>query len=296
MKHVNFHNISLDVNPDLAEGRAGFFHKVVAADVDGLIEAAVHYGESWYKRDGAGAFFMLARKWDRIENHLKTAGNYGIIEAIRQDQRAEGIIDDIRDLRRYLVLVEAKALELGILPDEVAKGDKVAIGGDLHRKRCSDTFCPSLAVNGTNFCEEHKITETKAQQTDRLVREEFKTFVHRWLDVQGVPVSPEVLVGETEACRIGRRLRYFKQMHTDAGDAMIKVIGADLAAVVKCNHELQAQLTLAQAARVISVSDGVEEADKREGPWSPVMPGALIEKEFVRQEIPEITAAQLPPE
>jgi hypothetical protein len=52
---------------------------------------------------------MLARKWDRIENQAKKE-NYDIFETIRKDPREEGIIDDIRDLRRYLLLVEAEML------------------------------------------------------------------------------------------------------------------------------------------------------------------------------------------
>ncbi len=113
--------------------RSGTFLQVAAKDVDGLIEAAKHYGESWYMRDGAGAFFMLARKWDRIEKRMKDESYKSIIEVLKADKRAEGMIDDIRDLRRYLMLIEAKLIELGVAHDEVAKGDKVAIGGDLHK-------------------------------------------------------------------------------------------------------------------------------------------------------------------
>lgn len=145
LKHVILHNLSLDVNCDKADGRAGMFQRVVAHDVDELIEAANHYGESWFKRDGAGAFFMLCRKWDRLEHHLRELGNYNIVQAIQLDRRAEGIIDDVRDLRRYLILVEAKCMELGGVPGEVAKGDKVAIGGGLHdTKRERDE---ALAIN-----------------------------------------------------------------------------------------------------------------------------------------------------
>jgi outer membrane murein-binding lipoprotein Lpp len=48
---------------------------------------------------------MLARKWDRIENQVKKVA-YDIFEAHEKDSRAEGILDDIQDLRRYLLLVE----------------------------------------------------------------------------------------------------------------------------------------------------------------------------------------------
>jgi hypothetical protein len=50
---------------------------------------------------------MLARKWDRIENQSNDY-TYDIFLALEEDQRPEGLIDDIRDLRRYLLLVEAQ--------------------------------------------------------------------------------------------------------------------------------------------------------------------------------------------
>jgi len=74
-------------------------------DVKGLQKAAKSYGNSWKKRGGVGAFMMLARKWDRLENQVEKH-RYDIFEAIANDQCPEGIIDDIRDLRRYLLLVD----------------------------------------------------------------------------------------------------------------------------------------------------------------------------------------------
>jgi hypothetical protein len=65
------------------------------------------YNASWKQRGGAGAFFMLARKWDRIEATVKAKG-YDVFMAIAQDTGPEGVLDDIRDLRRYLLLVEAE--------------------------------------------------------------------------------------------------------------------------------------------------------------------------------------------
>ena len=82
-------------------------------DVKGLHEAEQSYGDSWKKRGGVGAFMMLARKWDRLENQV-TKVNYDIFQAIQQDTRPEGILDDIQDLRRYLLLVEAEVRLNGI--------------------------------------------------------------------------------------------------------------------------------------------------------------------------------------
>ena len=67
--------------------------------------APEEYGDSWCKRGGVGAFMMAARKWDRIENTVKQV-NWEIFEAVGRDRRPEGILDDIGDLRRYLLLIE----------------------------------------------------------------------------------------------------------------------------------------------------------------------------------------------
>lgn len=95
--------------------------EIATSDVDGLLEAEKHYGDSWKKRGGVGAFMMLARKWDRLELQVKKYG-YDIFESISADMRAEGVIDDIRDLRRYLLLVEAHMAAAGAAPGQVNKG------------------------------------------------------------------------------------------------------------------------------------------------------------------------------
>jgi hypothetical protein len=79
-------------------------------DVNKLEKAEESYGNSWKQRGGVGAFMMLARKWDRIENQVKSL-SYDVFKAIEKDSRPEGILDDIRDLRRYLLLVEQHMLE-----------------------------------------------------------------------------------------------------------------------------------------------------------------------------------------
>ena len=81
--------------------------KVAYKDVEGLHTAEQSYGDSWKQRGGVGAFMMLARKWDRLEKQTKKF-KWDIFQAAHEDKRDEGIIDDIRDLRRYLLLVEAE--------------------------------------------------------------------------------------------------------------------------------------------------------------------------------------------
>lgn len=76
-------------------------------DIDVLEEKGKTYGDSWKKRGGVGAFMMLARKWDRIENQMQTNG-YDIFKC-NPDEK-DGLLDDIQDLRRYLLLVEEEVL------------------------------------------------------------------------------------------------------------------------------------------------------------------------------------------
>ncbi len=112
-----------------------FLQPVADADVQQLQVKDREYGASWKSRGGVGAFMMLARKWDRLENMVKVdrdyhrqedagraghvsddihASQYDIFahaagsEAERGD--AESLLDTIGDLRRYLLLVEAEVI------------------------------------------------------------------------------------------------------------------------------------------------------------------------------------------
>ena len=81
-------------------------HDLTQLDINALKKAESSYGDSWRKRGGIGAFMMLARKWDRIENQTNKQG-YDMFAAIFADTSDTGLLDDIRDLRRYLLLVES---------------------------------------------------------------------------------------------------------------------------------------------------------------------------------------------
>lgn len=86
-----------------------------------LCRAQESYGNSWKRRGGVGAFMMLARKWDRIENQVGKM-KYDVFATIADDPSGTGIIDDIRDLRRYLLLVEAEMIGNGIVEQDNASG------------------------------------------------------------------------------------------------------------------------------------------------------------------------------
>jgi hypothetical protein len=87
---------------------ADFDHilELTIEDIEKLKTAEESYGDSWRMRGGVGAFMMLARKWDRIENQVKKFG-YNVFTTVEKDPSSSGILDDIQDLRRYLLLVES---------------------------------------------------------------------------------------------------------------------------------------------------------------------------------------------
>jgi|TARA_R110000765_G_scaffold28169_3_gene68072 hypothetical protein len=79
--------------------------EVAQNDLEALRRAEDSYGNSWRRRGGVGAFMMLARKFDRIEHQSEKHG-WDIFEAGEVFNGEAGLLDDIRDLRRYLLLVE----------------------------------------------------------------------------------------------------------------------------------------------------------------------------------------------
>ena len=83
--------------------------EVAQNDLEALRRAETSYGDSWRRRGGVGAFMMLARKFDRIEHQSEKHG-WDIFEAGEAFKGEAGLLDDIRDLRRYLLLVEEHIL------------------------------------------------------------------------------------------------------------------------------------------------------------------------------------------
>ncbi len=129
---------------DIMGGHRKYLEPVAKKIVETLIRKDAEYGASWKLRGGTGAYMMMARKWDRLENGLKPAEKeqvptptisrlgaalskdippYDIFMAGILDNRPEGIIDDIRDLTGYLLLVLA---ELEFQKTEVLKPDAAA--------------------------------------------------------------------------------------------------------------------------------------------------------------------------
>ena len=95
----------LEENSLMDSDRMNRFRHLAAGDVLALEEKNKDYGDSWAKRGGVGAFMNAARKWDRIETMCQER-KWDIFQVVQDDRRPEGILDDIQDLRRYLLLIE----------------------------------------------------------------------------------------------------------------------------------------------------------------------------------------------
>lgn len=97
-----------------SDGHLKFIEEIAQEDASGLIKAHRSYGDSWKKRGGIGAYLIMIRKFDRMERAAEKV-DYDIVQAVRDDPRTEGVIDDIRDARRYLMLIESWLRELGLV-------------------------------------------------------------------------------------------------------------------------------------------------------------------------------------
>jgi len=74
------------------------------------------YGSSWKRRGGVGAYMMLVRKSDRLEEQVKKF-NYDVFDALRlsgcsEEKGSERLIDTLEDLVAYglLILAEHQSL------------------------------------------------------------------------------------------------------------------------------------------------------------------------------------------
>jgi hypothetical protein len=109
---------------DADMGHMAYLRAVARGDVEHLKIKEATYRGSWKRRGGVGAYMMMARKWDRLEGIVsKTYDVFSIIggqcdadKAIRPNEPvgSDGtVLAEIRDLRRYLLLVEAEMAARG---------------------------------------------------------------------------------------------------------------------------------------------------------------------------------------
>lgn len=100
--------------------------QITRDDVSFVEDKDTQYDASWKRHGGVGAFFTIVRPWDRLYNYAKQRG-FDLFEMIGEEglEGPDGsVIACVRDMRRYLLLVEAHmAEELGVVPIDSSERD-----------------------------------------------------------------------------------------------------------------------------------------------------------------------------
>lgn len=90
---------------------------ITEGDLDYVRRKDAQYQASWKRHGGVGAFFTIVRPWDRLYSMVtapdKVWPQYDLMRAVlhEMDGKDGSVLACVRDLRRYLLLVEAEALE-----------------------------------------------------------------------------------------------------------------------------------------------------------------------------------------
>lgn len=133
---------------------------VQVADLEYVRRKDAQYAASWKRRGGVGAFFTIVRPWDRLENLLERlperlaargeAAQYDVFRAIREEGLSGpdgSVIACVRDVRRYLLLLEAEMREQ--LASKSA--ERSAVEYDIQRDlptSPTETFSPGTPEDG----------------------------------------------------------------------------------------------------------------------------------------------------
>lgn len=97
-----------------------YLRQVADDDVACVRRKDLSYGASWKRRGGVGAFMIMARKWDRLENFMEHSDKkYDVFHDVG-DGSDGTVLAEIRDLRRYLLLVEAELMAREEVPHDLA--------------------------------------------------------------------------------------------------------------------------------------------------------------------------------
>jgi hypothetical protein len=124
---------------DVDMGHMEFLEDVAIEDCASLREKEATYQGSWKRRGGVGAFMMMARKWDRLEVMVKNQTfQYDIFRAIDVAPEKQGqdgtALAEIRDLRRYLILVEAEMMSRVLFNKDGTPHEKTAAVAATHEE------------------------------------------------------------------------------------------------------------------------------------------------------------------
>ena len=143
---------------------------IASVDIEVLKRKEETYQGSWKKRGGVGAFMMLARKWDRLEQ-ICSGHKYDIFQAIGplMDGHDGTALAEIRDLRRYLMLVEAEMMDRNNTKiDEWQKRDTIHVDGtpkedsNRHAAAAMDSRDTMASAKGTAGSSHPKVHQPRS--------------------------------------------------------------------------------------------------------------------------------------
>lgn len=151
----------------MSEDLKARLQEIADGDVAGLVEADRQYGSSWCKRGGVGAYMVTVRKVDRMEERVKRHG-YDVFLALEKEGYRDGLLDDIRDLRRYLMLIEAEHLRLQAEGGKAARDRPEVLVGKLDRSVAMETQkTPKFQVGERVLVQNIDGTYTSAEVSSR---------------------------------------------------------------------------------------------------------------------------------
>lgn len=159
-----------------------FLPIVAGSDLQFINKKDRQYGASWKKRGGVSAFMMLSRKWDRIEEFMGSSGydifKYIALESGHQQGTDGTMLAEVRDLRRYLMLVEAEAISQGwaepeTSPDKIDLYDALAVQWGVSRKEAKSrayktVYGPSMTAPAPAPAQSHMKFDGPVSKDDRV--------------------------------------------------------------------------------------------------------------------------------
>lgn len=150
-----------------------YLDRVARADVRHVKTREQTYMGSWKKRGGVGAFMMMARKWDRLESMLgRHTGNPERWDVFGHMSHplplaasgADGtVLAEIRDLRQYLLLVEAEMVARGVVA-VVGQEQEYVVEDNIH-VNFNTPGTPEDGGHHDKFNDDHPVESGRVDRT-----------------------------------------------------------------------------------------------------------------------------------
>lgn len=110
--HNDLRSFSFDDKGSTVVSTPSWHRSIIAAkDLERLTEKGKTYGDSWKSRGGQGAYFVMVRKSDRLEQIVKGYGWDIFAAGAAGGEKEEGVLEQLRDLRSYCLLIEEEILK-----------------------------------------------------------------------------------------------------------------------------------------------------------------------------------------